>query len=107
MPYKGMANQVIRMTDGTNNLYPIASKLVPKVLGSGDNLNTLYSLEDSGFYQITTGVANAPVTWCKLIVIGGAGCAQLIIEGNALYYRMYTGNPARWTSWRYLAGTAV
>lgn len=100
-----MANKIIRLSDGADWLFPQAVGVIPKTLGAGDDLNNLYNDYDSGFYRINSGVANSPQDWCRLIVIGGSGCAQLIITPSNLWYRMYTGSPLAWSSWRYLTGT--
>ena len=102
-----MANKSIRLKDGNDNLYPQSTTLIPRTLTSGDDLNNLYNDYDSGFYRINSGVAHSPQDWCRLIVIGGSGCAQLVITPSTLYYRMYTGSPLAWSSWRSLTGTIV
>lgn len=102
-----MANKIIRLGDGTDALYPIASKMLARSLSSGDDLNTLVSSDDSGFYYIGGGVSHAPQDWCALIVIARmtGGCTQIAISASNLYYRQYTGSPLAWTSWRYVTGT--
>ena len=102
-----MANKSIRLSDGTNWLFPQSATLIPKTRGAGDDLNSLYNDYDSGFYQITTGVTNSPATWCKLIVIGGTGCMQFVVNVGTIFFRMYTGSPLAWSPWRYVSGTLL
>ena len=104
-----MANKSIRLSDGTNSLYPIASNMLARSLSSGDDLNTLVSSDNSGFYYIGGGVSHAPQDWCALIVIARmtGGCTQIAISSNNLFYRQYTGSPLAWSSWRVLTGTVV
>lgn len=71
-----------------------------RTLGSDDDLNNLNQNYHSGFYFITTGVTNAPETWCRLIVIGGSGCSQIVLCTDHIYVRMQTGNPLNWTGWQ-------
>ena len=70
------------------------------VLGSGDNLNNLTGNDKAGFYQITTGVTNAPASWSWLLVLSGAGTAQIVFDSTKIYSRVLTGSPLAWTAWK-------
>lgn len=104
-----MANKSIRLSDGTDTLYPVACNFYPRLLSSGDDLNNLNTVSSSGFYYIQGGVSHSPQDWCALIVIGrdGGGCTQIAVSSVNLFYRQYTGNPLSWSTWRYLTGTNV
>ena len=71
-----------------------------RTLTSNDNLNNLYNESDSGWYSLQANVQNAPANWCRMLVIGGAGCAQIVITATEIIIRMYTGSPLAWTTWR-------
>lgn len=71
-----------------------------KALTSNNNLNDLYNEADSGWYSLGANVQNAPESWCRMLVIGGGGCSQIIFTSTNIYTRMYTGSPLAWTAWR-------
>lgn len=76
-----------------------------KTLDSNHDLNNFRS---GGFYGITMGVANAPANYCNLLVMSGTqGCSQIVFDKNAIYTRMYKGNPLTWSSWYKYTGTVV
>lgn len=85
------------------NAYALDNKTKLNVtqLGSGDDLDTLYGNDKSGFYYITNNVANAPTTYASMIVIArGTPTYQLVWNANGIMYRAYVGNPTAWTEWR-------
>ena len=66
-------------------------------LGSGDNLDNITT---PGLYTITTGVANAPKSWCGLLVVQyGAAVYQFAFSRDRAYVRDYTGDPISWSVW--------
>lgn len=69
------------------------------VLRSGDDLDNYKGTNATGLYEITTGVANAPIEWCWMLVIGGSGSIQIIFSQTRIYVRAYTGNPLHWQAW--------
>lgn len=91
-----------------SNIFALDSKTKLNVsrLGSGDDLDTLYGNDNSGFYYITNNVANAPTTYASLIVIaGGTPSYQLVWNATGIMYRAYVGNPLAWTEWRSIGQT--
>lgn len=86
-----------------SNTFALDSKTKLNVtqLGSGDDLNTLYGNDKSGFYYITTGVANSPRNYAGLIVIAKSAVTfQLLISIAGLWYREYSGTTPIWGEWR-------
>ena len=71
-----------------------------KALTSSDDLNDLYNEADSGWYSLGNNVQNAPESWCRMLVIGGSGCSQVVFTATFIYVRMYTGSPLAWLAWR-------
>lgn len=74
---------------------------------SNVDLNDYKGIDAAGFYFISTGVQNTPANWSWLIVIGGSGTTQIVIQTNAIYVRAYTGSPLAWTTWTKAALTSV
>lgn len=74
---------------------------------SNVDLNDYKGIDAAGFYYISTGVQNTPASWSWLIIIGGSGTVQIVIQTNAIYVRAYTGNPLAWTTWTKAALTSV
>lgn len=70
------------------------------IIRSGDDMNNYAGLNKTGFYEIQSGVANAPTTWVWCIIIGGTGTLQLVFSASRIYVRAYTGNPLAWTTWK-------
>ena len=95
-PSSPTANRVITIPDASGML--TLNKAT--YLTSGSDLNDLKNDGDTGWYGISTGIANSPVTWGSLLVIsGGQGVSQIIFKANQIYTRMYTGSPLAWTAW--------
>ena len=76
----------------------IADKLgQPVLLSSGDDCNDATA---PGFYAISTGVANAPKTWCAMLVVSYGGAVyQIAFSRDRAYVRDYTGDPLNWSGW--------
>lgn len=70
----------------------------------------------NGFYRWNALPTNAPDflrTYSRMLVIGNnqkgtsAVCQQVVFTETTIYWRLYTGSPRVWTSWRSVAGTVV
>ena len=69
----------------------------PVLLSSGDDCNDATA---SGLYAISTGVANAPKTWCAMLVVNLRGAVyQIAFSRDRAYVRDYTGDPLNWSGW--------
>ena len=77
-------------------------------LPSGSDLNTLIGNEKSGFYYITTGVANVPdnLTYAALLVIANDNVTfQIVSNQQGIWWRAYTGSPIAWRAWKSIGFT--
>lgn len=82
-----------------------------RALSSSDDLD---DVKDIGIYSVTTSPTHAPsgVSYCSMLVLpiasyGGLARQQVLIEGENVYIRKYTGSPIAWESWIKYQGTIV
>lgn len=70
--------------------------------GAQYDLNDLINRSDSGFYYVGANVENSPANYSGLItLVNNSGFStQLLINPRNIYYRVRSGNPVTWGTWR-------